>query len=376
MTSVFRNPFRPGIGEPPPVMGRRSAIERHMIDTVERLCDGEQGSKFLYLYGPRGNGKTVLLRWLYDKTTTPPIGASKLIVSRFTPRDLENPAALLSAIGHADGWRSLARSLVSRVGIKFNLGLAEMSLAGSDLTAVHGGAPDRPLLLILDEAHTVDADLLKLLLDTVQDHGFETPVALVLAGTPGLQDALLASGASYWDRGRRLAVGRLSAPEAERVIAEPFRQAGIAVADDIATELAKAADHYPYFLQVYGKAAWKAVAEAGVRELRDAQVAVAVAAGDIRRQGYYQTRYQEFRQVDALPLARSVALAFRQAGTGLNEAQLSHAVDQIDVGGWSGYDKESFLRARGYIWRAREAAPWEPGIPSLMDHMIAVTDPV
>ena len=116
------------------------------------------------------------------------------------------------------------------------------------------------LLITFDQAHMAPAARLGPFLNAVQKFGGEMPFEVVLAGTPGLEDRLRESGASYWDRGLKLGVGRLSSAEVEEVIAEPFKVAGISVGDGIAAGLASEADCYPYFLQVYGGAAWDAVA--------------------------------------------------------------------------------------------------------------------
>ena len=60
------NPFQPGAGLRPGYMGHRPAVERPLLDIVDRLRSGQKDPHMAYLYGPRGNGKTVLLRWLAE----------------------------------------------------------------------------------------------------------------------------------------------------------------------------------------------------------------------------------------------------------------------------------------------------------------------
>ena len=52
------NPFQPGAGLMPEHMGHRPAVERPLLDIVDRLRSGQRGLRLAYLYGPRGNGKT------------------------------------------------------------------------------------------------------------------------------------------------------------------------------------------------------------------------------------------------------------------------------------------------------------------------------
>ena len=56
--------------------------------------------------------------------------------------------------------------------------------------------------------------------------GRARPIALVLAGTPGLETTLGAAGASFWSRGVTLPIGLLSDEEAHAVLARTSRTTG------------------------------------------------------------------------------------------------------------------------------------------------------
>ena len=198
------------------------------------------------------------------------------------------------------------------------------------------------------------------------------PFGVVLAGTPGLEDRLRKSGASYWDRGLKLGVGRLSSAEAEKVIAEPFKIAGISVGDGIAAKLASQADCYPCFLQVYGGAAWDAVARSDTRHLGPDQLAEALRQADVVRRQYYAQRQREFIDAGALHLARAVARGFREAGGYLTEPEMEVLLNREHGDGLDHAGRERFLRVRGFIWSPQPDL-WEPGNPSLVDYMIART---
>ena len=226
-----------------------------------------------------------------------------------------------------------------------------------------------PVLLAVDEAHETDPVTLGQLLNAVQLAGEHRPVAAVLAGTPGLHDTLSASRASFWNRGRSLAVGLLPEPEARAVLAQPFLQARIEVDDDAVVRLARAADDYPYFLQLYGEAAWDIMKASGSRRLLSAHVPRVIRATNATRRQYCVNRYDEFMKAGALPLARDVALAFRDADApmtndGIDRLLSRHAGDPVAM--------RSLLNAKGYIWRDDDDR-WTPGIPSLMDYMIEET---
>ena len=209
------------------------------------------------------------------------------------------------------------------------------------------------------------------LLNAVQLAGQQRLVGAVLAGTPGLLDTLSASRASFWSRGEKLAVGLLSGGEACAVLAQPFLDAGLGADADVVAELARAADDYPYFLQLYGAAAWDAVQATGAGELRPEHVATAIEATSVPRRKYYRERYEEFRKENALPLARDVALAFTEADHPMTDAKLNRLL------AWhAGNPAEmlSMLYAKGFVWQDDDDH-WTPGISSLMDYMIDRTEP-
>ena len=201
--------------------------------------------------------------------------------------------------------------------------------------------------------------------------GQQRPVGAVLAGTPGLLDTLAASRASFWSRGEKLAVGLLPEDEARAVLARPFLDAGLEASADSVSELARAADDYPYFLQLYGAATWDAVKATGAGGIRPEHVTAAIDATSVPRRKYYRERYEEFRKANALPLARDVALAFTEADHPMTDARLNrllarHAGDPVEM--------LSMLNARGFVWQDDDDH-WIPGIPSLMEYMIDRTEP-
>ena len=373
--SMSMNPFQPGAGLLPGYMGRRPAIERPLLNIVDRLRAGQQGSRLAYLYGPRGNGKTVLLRWLADQAKQKG-GEFPIAQVRLLPEHLASSEMLVqrirSAVRQTPGiFDNLTVNLEAGIpGVSFKVGSqtrCDPMLGLSDWLE-----QDRyPVLFSLDEAHEADPVVLGRFLNAVQLAGQHRPVGAILAGTPGLLDTLAASRATFWSRGEKLAVGLLPDGEAHDVLARPFLDAGLEADPHAVSELARAADDYPYFLQLYGAAAWDAVRATGARDIRPEHVNAAIKATIVPRRQYYRERHEEFRKLNALPLARDVALAFSKSGRPMTDATLTELLAR-HPGNPS--DMLSLLNAKGFVWQDNDDH-WTPGIPSLMEYMIDRTEP-
>ena len=57
------NPFVPGRGHIPPYLAGREAEQGKLLDLFAYLRSGRGAPRDAVLSGPRGNGKTALLRW-------------------------------------------------------------------------------------------------------------------------------------------------------------------------------------------------------------------------------------------------------------------------------------------------------------------------
>ena len=373
--SMSMNPFRPGAGRLPGYMGHREGVERPLLDIVDRLRAGEADLRLAYLYGPRGNGKTVLLRWLAEqagqKGGEHPIAQVRLLPEHLTSSEML-VQRIRSAVRQTPGiFENLTANLEAGIpGVSLEVGSETRDdpiLGLSDWLE-----QDRyPVLFSLDEAHEADPLVLGRLLNAVQLAGQQRPVGAVLAGTPGLLDTLAASRATFWSRGDKLAVGLLPGGEARAVLARPFLDAGLDADAGAIAELARAADDYPYFLQLYGAAAWDAVKATGVGEIRPEHVTAAIDATSVPRRKYYRERYEEFRKADALPLARDVALAFTKSNRPMTDAKLNALLARHPG---NPAEMLSMLNAKGFVWQD-DNDHWTPGIPSLMEYMIDRTEP-
>lgn len=378
MLGLADNPFTPGAGLTPAYMGRRPKVERALLRLLNAVRNNSSGAHAALLFGPRGNGKTVLLNW-FERQANGADGSDPVAVVRFSSRDLADAGRMSEAIDKAaaqwaSGWQRLGRlfagAAIAVPPLTLRVAGRGERLASAWRTWLEKGKG--PLLLTVDEAHVSEPLALGDFLDAAQIAGRSRPLAVVLAGTPGVITTLLDSRSSFWSRFTTLRIGLLDDNAARAVLAEPFRMAGIGAAADAAATLAEAADNYPYFLQINGEAAWDAVAATERTSLDMEHVPTVLEAADAQRRMYYSHRHAEFRRRNQAALARDVALAFRSAPDGtLATNELTRLLERH---GDSPADLEDFLAANGYIWQNEDGSAWTPGIPSLMDYMVELTE--
>ena len=369
-TRSRQGPFRPGPGGLPPYLAGRESEQALFRRLLGGLQDRLAPSREAVLHGPRGNGKTALLAWLQREAAAYP----GVDVLRLTPADIPGEARLVERVLPTSWLQRLAPREVSLRGITWRAGRDEPTPLDEVLAA---RARKKPLILLLDEAHTLDEGVGYALLNASQKVGRELPFLLVLAGTPNLRSHLNAMNASFWSRADRRPVGRLDAEATAAAIREPLESEDIAIDEDALAHVVRESHGYPYFVQLWGEALWRQASEAvepNARRLITRSAADAVqAAFDREKNDYYLDRYEELEKLQLLPVARAVADAF-EARALLDDAAFGAAVVE-GVGSPDNADEvtaaKDALRDLGYVWRPEATPMWEPGIPSLMDYVRA-----
>ena len=181
-------PFRPGHGGLPPYLAGREPEQTLFRRVMNDLRGGVPVPRSLVLYGPRGNGKTALLRWVKREVEA----GGGLDVHWLVGSDIPEPAHLVGRLELGSWLRKIAPESVSvaGVGVSLRQGDDRPPLA----EALEARAKAGPLLVLLDEAHTLEPETGLWLLNAAQTAGREAPFLLVLAGPPDLTVALLGDG--------------------------------------------------------------------------------------------------------------------------------------------------------------------------------------
>ena len=362
--------FTPGDGAAPPVMPGREEHQAVLSQCLTDLAVGQSPPHNVVLIGPRGNGKTTLLNWFKRECRRSKVDAVSL-----TPRDMADVHMLLAELAPPS---RLIRLLSRKVGVT-GVGSAEWetqarvpaSLAGRLIRRCR----KRPLTVLLDEAHTLDATVGGTLLNASQQVRSEAPFLLVLAGTPGLPAQLAKMDATFWNRlgSGRLGVGRLNEAATRQALQEPLRRHDVHIAEDGLGKVVEECQRYPYFVQLWGEALWQQRLTTGATTLTDGHVDAVRGQVAARVAEYYQDHLRELEAGGLLEAAAAVAPLFQRHA---DATATDHEIDAVLAP--AGVDAAARLAAReelnrlGYIWRPPGQPPpitWCASIPSLMTHV-------
>ena len=359
--------FQPGAGASPPTLAGRDGQQAVLSRCLADLVAGTAPPHDVVLLGPRGNGKTALLNWFKGVCDEASIDAVVL-----TPGRIANHQALADALTPK---RRVARWLPRKIGVA-SVASAEWQAEGDANKDVVGALTSRcrrrPLAVLLDEAHTLEIDVGRALLNASQQVRAVAPFLLVLAGTPGLPARLRQMDASFWSRLGEglLGVGRLDDAATRKALAAPLAGRDVAIDECALKAVVEHSQRYGYFIQLWGDALWQRHEATGETPL--AMPAVDAARPDVagRMADYYQERYEELRDDGLLAAAVAVAPLFQASlDATASEQALDTALANAGI-------KEEASRLRhlrgltrlGYIWHPPGQVPpiaWSAGIPSL-----------
>ena len=358
-------PFRPGFGGQPPYLAGREAEQRLLRRYLSAITGAMAPGTAVVLYGPRGNGKTVLLGWLAAEA------GERVDVVQITPSKVRDRRGFAGELLPDSWWTRHAPSQVpvAGTGVSWRPGKDRPPSVETVLTT---RVRKRPLLLLLDEAHTLDPVLGGELLNAAQQVGSRLPFLLVLAGTPNLPSHLASMSPSFWNRARQVRVGRLSEKAAAEGVRRPLADEDITGPSELLAAVASESEGYPFFVQLLGDAVWQQTSRPA-----DGRRGVTSAVWDAARLEFTEAKHeycrQPYRELEAqelLPVAASVAQAF-EGNPLLGDPELNDAIGN----GLGTTDSARILAAReslsdlGYVWEPGAAPLWEPGIPSLMDYV-------
>jgi len=291
-----KNPFAPGAGAPPPALVGRDEIVTAADIALHRIRDGRP-EKSQMLLGLRGVGKTVLLNrigqiaedlgYLLVKMEAP---EGQRLAAYLAPA-LKSTLIQLSRSEKAKDLAGQALGALRGFASAFKVSIGELQLEFSEPPTADSGnlEIDLPTLLVsVGKAARAGDGCVAILVDEIQYLAKEDlralivafhmisqgglPIVLFGAGLP--QVAGLAGDAkSYAERLFDYPpVGPLTDDAAREAILRPLQAEGADINDDALEQIVAITRGYPYFLQEWGKHAWR-VADASPIDSNDVEQA-------------------------------------------------------------------------------------------------------
>ncbi len=361
-----RSPFQPGSGKLPPYLAGREPQQATIRECLDVLADRDSPAGDIILYGPRGNGKTVLIEWARREAETLNVPVADLLGG-----DIRSVEQLAAALSVERRWLDALRGFSVRPA-----GVRLRSLPPGPVSRALGRRVRKgPLLILVDEAHMLGVEPGRSLLNTVQAfRRMDLPVLLVVAGTPDLPRHLGTMGASFWDRSEQLPLGRLAPADAADAVRVPLEERCRSIEDEALQQVAHESHGYPFFVQFWGAALWKVCPDPAT-PISLADVDRARPSFERRRELYYDRRLDELDRDGLVSISVSVAVEFsgaepvpRQKVKGAIRSALTRKASGKAPDSAAVREADRALRHRGYIWPVvhRGIPCYEPGIPSLM----------
>ena len=336
------------------------------------------------IQGPRGVGKTALLNWAKRegmKTTLRGArGIGAVLLPAFALKTL--PKLFRATLG-----KSVVTGSTRAVETGAGLGLGATRMGGKRVTtATYDGMDEaewvealvqscqnKPLMLLVDEAHTLDLEVGTALLNASQAVRDEAPFMLVLAGTPLLAPHLGRMDSSFWSRLDEgdMPVGLLRRLAAMDAIRKPLDTGGVQVDRDALDDIVDDAGCYPYFLQMWGRHALRTLDDDETR-LTLAHVERARPVVQQLRNRYYAERW---REIVKLQVPQAAAALAGVCSDGARSITRDVAIDSLteglalDSARMSADDALENLRLLGYVAEGDSDGSIAAGIPTLMAYV-------
>jgi len=337
---MANNPFRPGVGKPPPYLADREA----QLKRFRRyLDDFPENRRNVRVTGLRGVGKTVLIKeyrkaarargWIVIKRDLTPRLNEEVDFATAITADLEDAIQELSMVARLGKLVNTARESVSAVidlgeGVNVKIGVPKVARLAvledriGDAMVKLGllaRKAERGVLFLYDEAHVLydrpragQFPLSALLSGFVeaQDHEDDLPVMLVMSGLPPLATNLQAAR-SHSERffkveelGNLRLEGDEGAPSpAAAALTRAVESSEISFPLEVAEQVAVDVSGYPYFIQWYGEALWDAADDAGLDAIEPRLYGIAhESIQDGLDTEFFEGRYEEAKRAEQTTL--------------------------------------------------------------------------
>lgn len=369
------NPFKAGTATSPLHVAGRERELGIIDDVLEAIAlprkEGERLSESplppIRLVGPRGVGKTTLLNMAEER-------AEQMNVYAVQAAELKSLKVTDKFLHDLAGDKKVIDGLLERVK-QLSLGPVAVSLnqpEGRELffeEALLARLRKQPVMLLLDEVMHYEQEALGSLLRICQKLiAGKQPLALILAGTPQMEQYLEQVKASFIERTTNIYINTLSDAATRDALVKPFELRGAGLSVPALRHMVKLTDNYPFFIQIVGREVWNAMRAAGKREAGLAEVRGAKAEIDGARDEFYEIVHARMANIELLGHASRVMKVLAKNDGKLPRLAILSVLAGKKMGEYGQEQVEIFhqLLDRGFIWGTR--GEFSAGIPSFFDY--------
>ena len=317
----IRNPFTPGAGYlPPELAGRNQVIEDGQVVALRtKLHRAERG---LMLIGPRGVGKTVLLKCLSEHARENGI-IPVISEIRNDKSDLEDLAQKLKEALYTLDFRCKMKSYIQEafsvlgnfvrkfslnigdvgVSVELHRGLGESGNMELDLSQVllssarAAKASSTAIGLYIDELQNLDEEAMRGIIVALHRSAQELlPLYMIGSGLPTIR-TLVGKSKTYAERMFVYeTIGALDEDASWAALVKPFEDNGVSVEDAAFSEMFKASAGYPFFLQECGYQVWQHAKRSPI--VVDDVVAILPQVIDSLDRSFFEVRFDRVSAVE------------------------------------------------------------------------------
>ena len=366
--------FQPLFGCRPPYLAGREEHLRILARQVKQILSRQARGNVVLMYGPRGNGKTVLLNEFVRRTTeehkrlkvlcdpaSPNAQTDENLILWLTPQDqlIEETTSVAEelkiGVSSTSGTMRTDDGKVYRIPIDTQIAIEKCIEAG-------------PTVIALDEAQTIPVPVLRNLFSAAQKYIQSHPVLFLFVGTPDLPDHV-SEAATFSSRVfHKIGVDILSDQEAREAFLYPLDGLHIELNDEIESEALELVSRYPYFIQLLGTIITEIHSQEATNQ--DSWWPRARAAFNVKKRNYFRYRYIELGHDSGLrEVCHWIANHFSEHDR-LEDSQLDARVENaLTISEYTTMDEiQKSLVHVGFIWRNPNEEFYRPGIPSLMSY--------
>ncbi|MYB34906.1 MAG: ATP-binding protein [Gammaproteobacteria bacterium] len=376
--NIANNPFTAGHGKVPPFLAGREDDKHKLYELLGRTIGGEVVTSNLYIFAPRGMGKTSLLEQVGKELKS-------------LNRDKGKSAVIMTAVNAMQTVEEARKTLIDDIGISFrNSLLPEKVIADLNILSAQWSAKEkswssvcgylaekcrkRPVVFMVDEAHRLSPDVLAAVVDDIEMiRRKDGPVVGVFAGKPLLLDVIGEAGVSYEERSDYISLDLLNDRDSAAAIEYPMSTSSIKITRSAMNQVVEDAQGYPTYLQYWGSELWKlGIEKTGQNVIGEADVALVRPEISKRKQLADQSRFDRWSKEDSRLLV-SLTERLRDIG-GVNRLCMEEMIEEeLERQGRNIVETDRIFRKMietDYVWSPLGTTNYKAALPSYFSFIL------